>query len=391
VPSNRPLLVVTLLLSASLGCAHAVAGPLLRGDITRDGRVDVSDPVALLGFLFLGDPPPECEPLADANDDGRLDVSDPVYILSFLFLGGPRIPELDPDEAAKCDPHPNQAPVLPPQHVVRSYPGFPLEIPIGAVDPDGDALRYAASNLPAGAVFDDLAGVFRWTPAAEQLGPFYIPFAVCDNGSPALVTRGVLVFRIAVLGPCARPRCDPGLGCDDDVAPLGEACCQAEPEVRLAEPAAGCPGGRVLHVGRDLNGFGRLENCDWLRVAPLGQGGHIVRLNVEARCINADQPVAVRLRLETPTHLLFDRESARVPHLREDGFAERLGFAMGVAEQVPIAEIEGAEALLTCILTDAGGVQIERRLRVVLTRGPLPDLPEPEPPAAPGPDLGCPP
>jgi hypothetical protein len=61
-----------------------------RGDSNADGAVDVSDPVAMLGFIFLGSPASlACKKSADADDSGELDISDAVGLLGFLFLGGP--------------------------------------------------------------------------------------------------------------------------------------------------------------------------------------------------------------------------------------------------------------------------------------------------------------
>ncbi len=59
-----------------------------RGDANDDGQVDLSDPVAILNWQFLGEKEPSCLETADANDDGASDLSDPVFLLYFLFLGG---------------------------------------------------------------------------------------------------------------------------------------------------------------------------------------------------------------------------------------------------------------------------------------------------------------
>lgn len=62
------------------------------GNVNGDLRIDISDPIALLSFLFLGGAGPACKPIdecADANADGRVDLSDSVHILNYLFLGGP--------------------------------------------------------------------------------------------------------------------------------------------------------------------------------------------------------------------------------------------------------------------------------------------------------------
>jgi len=67
--------------------------PFLRGDSNRDGRRNISDPISLLGWLFLGDGEPTCKDAADANDDGQLNVSDSITMLGYLFLGAGPLPE----------------------------------------------------------------------------------------------------------------------------------------------------------------------------------------------------------------------------------------------------------------------------------------------------------
>jgi hypothetical protein len=67
--------------------------PFLRGDSDGNGTLNISDPIQILGYLFLGAEALTCRDAADANDDGKLDVSDPVSILGFLFLGAEPLPE----------------------------------------------------------------------------------------------------------------------------------------------------------------------------------------------------------------------------------------------------------------------------------------------------------
>jgi hypothetical protein len=75
----------------------------LRGDANEDSRVDLSDPVFLLNYLFLGGPELECLRSGDVNEDGNVDLSDPVYILNYLFLGGPHIRGDYPEyESGEC-------------------------------------------------------------------------------------------------------------------------------------------------------------------------------------------------------------------------------------------------------------------------------------------------
>ena len=63
----------------------------IRGDSNRDRRVDVSDAIRTLTFLFLGGDPLACPDAADADDDGGVNLTDAVYTLDFLFKGGPSL------------------------------------------------------------------------------------------------------------------------------------------------------------------------------------------------------------------------------------------------------------------------------------------------------------
>ncbi|MCZ6794033.1 MAG: hypothetical protein O7J95_10515, partial [Planctomycetota bacterium] len=67
------------------------------GDANQDGRLDLSDPVFLLGHLFVEQRVLPCggtlegagnRSLLDTNGDGNVDLSDPINALNFLFLGG---------------------------------------------------------------------------------------------------------------------------------------------------------------------------------------------------------------------------------------------------------------------------------------------------------------
>jgi len=80
------------------------AGPrLVRGDVNADGAVDVSDPVAALGHIFLGSPAAlPCLEAADCDGSGVLDISDGIALLAFLFTGGRPPPGPWPD----CGPPP---------------------------------------------------------------------------------------------------------------------------------------------------------------------------------------------------------------------------------------------------------------------------------------------
>ncbi|MBN1444324.1 MAG: VCBS repeat-containing protein [Planctomycetes bacterium] len=74
-------------------------GVFMRGDANADRQIDVSDPVAVLLYLFAGGAT-DCLEALDVNDDFDVDITDPVHLLGFLFLGGSPPPPPFPDEAA---------------------------------------------------------------------------------------------------------------------------------------------------------------------------------------------------------------------------------------------------------------------------------------------------
>ena len=64
----------------------------VRGDANGDGRIDISDPITILGCLFLGEACSICGEASDANDDGAVQISDPIYLLNWRFGTGPGPP-----------------------------------------------------------------------------------------------------------------------------------------------------------------------------------------------------------------------------------------------------------------------------------------------------------
>ncbi len=76
-----------------------------RGDSNGNGKVDISDPINTLNFLFLGTGKLECKDAVDANDDNKTDISDAVYTLNFLFSNGGIIKPPYPDQGV--DPTPD--------------------------------------------------------------------------------------------------------------------------------------------------------------------------------------------------------------------------------------------------------------------------------------------
>ncbi|HNS00428.1 MAG TPA: IPT/TIG domain-containing protein [Planctomycetota bacterium] len=76
-----------------------------RGDCNNDTRVDVGDPVTLLGYLFADKPEPACLEACNGNDDDRLDIADAVAILAYLFSGTGSLPA--PSAVCGEDPTPS--------------------------------------------------------------------------------------------------------------------------------------------------------------------------------------------------------------------------------------------------------------------------------------------
>lgn len=75
----------------------------LRGDSNGDARVNVTDAVHILRYLFAGGGVPPCLDAADVDDDGAVCLTDAVYLLQFFARRidalpdpGPRTPGPDP-------------------------------------------------------------------------------------------------------------------------------------------------------------------------------------------------------------------------------------------------------------------------------------------------------
>jgi len=276
-----------------------------------------------------------------------------------------------------CDAS-NHAPVIDAPPPLRLYPGYAMALPIVANDPDDDTLTYSVTNAPEGCAIDPDTGLLEWTPDPDQLGPFYIQATVEDDGDPALSADVLIGIQVSVPDSCNQPTCDPATGCTAVLPDIATDCCGAEPTERVGEIIAGCPDGLITFAGRNTISFGRIQNCDRLRVVAFGQGGFNLSLNVEARCLNLDEPVDIRVRVENAQRLLVDRNISIALQPRSDGFAQRLSLFYGLPNSTDVEDIEGVEADLLVTVTDADNVEISEHLRVVLTLDELDDLPNPD-------------
>jgi hypothetical protein len=83
--------------------------PFHRGDANADGRMDVTDALHVLFFLYLLGPAPPCLESADFDDNGRLNTADAIGILRWVFLLGSAPPSPGPP-FRPCDRDPLDSP-----------------------------------------------------------------------------------------------------------------------------------------------------------------------------------------------------------------------------------------------------------------------------------------
>jgi hypothetical protein len=62
----------------------------LRGDVNADGRVSLSDAIGILNYLFLdiGSGEPPCLQALDVDGSDSLNVTDPAALLGYIFRAG---------------------------------------------------------------------------------------------------------------------------------------------------------------------------------------------------------------------------------------------------------------------------------------------------------------
>ena len=77
------------------------ASTFVRSDANASGRIDITDPVFLLSYLFLGGDAPPCLDAADADNSGKgaPNITDAIFILNYLFLGTQSPPAPRPSAA----------------------------------------------------------------------------------------------------------------------------------------------------------------------------------------------------------------------------------------------------------------------------------------------------
>lgn len=380
-------------------CLFAAALPILligsrcaacTGDCDGDGRVAVNEVTHGLAIAFEKTSLSTCVSL-DRDGSRSVTVDELLAAIKAVLHGCPATPTPSVTPTASITDTPTATPTInqPPRvatpSVYRTYPDFEILVPL-ATDPEGEAVACVGDQLPPGAVIDN--DLLRWIPGPEQVGPYRIPFRCADAAEPPSSAAGELALKVLPLDPCSRPSCDPASGCTPAVPPPRERCCTDAVIPRIAEPAADCPGGRAVFVGRNLVGFGRLQNCDVMRVRNFAQSGAEITFHVEGRCFNTANYVEVAARIDTldddgTDRIVVNAISPVMITPSADGFALKRNIVFEVLGPGPFFFIEGAEANLTVTLTDNDGMSATERLRVRLTFDRVSDLPEADAPATP--------
>lgn len=370
----KSILVAVVLLGAT-------AVPACVGDCNGDRAVTVDE--LLLGVnIALGSAQVADCPAFDDDQSSSVTVDEVLAAVTGALLGCPTpIPTSTPTPT----PTVNQPPIGPTPFVYYGFVGHPIAFAVGANDPEDGPLIYSVDGLPSGSTFDSTTGEFTWTPSADQIGPFYVPWQVEDGGAPPLVANGRLTFSIQPQDNCSLVTCDSATGCTADLPPVTETCCTADEPTRAAEPEADCPEGRLVVLGRNHEGgFGRLRNCDQFRVINRLQEDANMEFHIAARCINTDALVNVRVRVDMNrpgqgVTALLDQVS-RVPVTPQpDGFAVRKGIRAQVSASAPFNDFQDAEANFFLEVRDAEGHVLDQSVRLRLTFTPIPDIVDPSP------------
>lgn len=94
---TRVLLTVMLIVMAGQ-VTSADAAPC--GDSDDSGRIDVTDAVYLINYIFAGGPAPLDDAAGDVDCSNRTDITDAVFLINYIFASGPA-----PCSGTDCDPN----------------------------------------------------------------------------------------------------------------------------------------------------------------------------------------------------------------------------------------------------------------------------------------------
>ncbi len=60
----------------------------IRGDVSGEGIIDITDVIILQNYLYLGSSDINCMETADVDDSASLNNTDIIYLLEYIFNGG---------------------------------------------------------------------------------------------------------------------------------------------------------------------------------------------------------------------------------------------------------------------------------------------------------------
>lgn len=88
----------------------------------------------------------------------------------------------------------NQSPIFDNIQKKTIKEGKELNFTVNAVDPEGAAITYSVSNLPAGANFTPATKTFNWKPGFTQSGNYFVDFFANDGNSSGKLTVNIEVL-----------------------------------------------------------------------------------------------------------------------------------------------------------------------------------------------------
>ncbi len=172
-PPCRVVAYLALLGTVTVPCT-ADAASYRRGDPNADGLVDISDPIALLGYLFLGRETPTCLDAGDVDDDGSLGHADPIDLLAYLFENGPAPPAPGPNA---CGPDPTDDALdcasFEPCPAYRVESTSPSDGEDGVAVTRETIIRFTGPVLASTLTSDSIYALFAWSalPARHHTQP----------------------------------------------------------------------------------------------------------------------------------------------------------------------------------------------------------------------------
>lgn len=194
-----------------------------------------------------------------------------------------------------------------------------------------------------------------------------------DTDGDARVTVNEIVASVhAALEGCDPPDC---VDLPIEVAPR---CCATEPPPAAILGTPRCIQAGELLLGRNLDGFGRIDDCERIPLLRFAQGGIALRFHALASCLDAAQPIAIEVHLRSADEVFVDDTRFARFSVRGDGWLEERSLTFELPFPTFPEQYEGVECTLDVRVTDAHGATQATRKRIMLTLLPVADEPDPK-------------